>query len=872
MCRRFAKLFLCGLKARCVAAMKRLKTKMDNGKMKKEVLTFGILASLVFCGCQKEEFRTDTVSEQETFTAVIEDIDAASTRTSLDGSGNVLWKKGDEMSIFAGSTINEEYKVSDESDGKTSAVVTKVDSESFTAGTEIECNVAYYPYTSDASIARSSEEGESPLTYTISGISLPATQIYAEDSFDNGSFPMTAVTSSSTDKNLCFKNVLGGLKLQLKGSSKIKSISVSGNAGETLCGSGSVTVSATAVPSISLTDAAATTVTLNCGSEGVQLNEGTVTCFIIALPPMTMASGFTVTVRDTEGKIMKIKSTKSQTINRSKLLKMPAVAYVGEDTYTQLPLTFTSTGTTGISITKESSPAAIKLEYKTADKDWEEYTVGTEITLTDGAELQFRAGEGENSTFSTSGYDYYKVVMSGTGTVKVSGNIMTLLDNTMSKTEVPEYCFESLFDECANLTDAADLKLPASTVAEYGYYAMFYDCENLTRAPELPAMSLASECYSLMFRGCRKLTQAPALPATDLAEACYEGMFSHCTGLRAAPQLKATKLAASCYANMFDVCRSLTVAPELPATDLAERCYFSMFSYCRNITKAPELKAAKLATSCYESMFAGCSSLTAAPELPATVLAAHCYSWMFQGCSNLTKTPDLPATSLFNDCYSYMFSDCSSLSAAPSELPATVLADCCYQAMFQYCSALTAAPALPAEELSKSCYQGMFQDCSSLTQAPQLKATTLATYCYGSMFEGCSALTAAPALPAEELASYCYSCMFNRCSKLKQAPELKATIMKEYCYQGMFKNTGLETAPALPATSLANYCYKEMFQGCSSLSYIKALFTDEPSAMFTSNWVSGVSSTGTFVKNPSATWNVTGVNGIPEGWTVVTTE
>jgi len=34
--------------------------------------------------------------------------------------------------------------------------------------------------------------------------------------------------------------------------------------------------------------------------------------------------------------------------------------------------------------------------------------------------------------------------------------------------------------------------------------------------------------------------------------------------------------------------------------------------------------------------------------------------------------------------------------------------------------------------------------------------------------------------------------------------------------------------------------------------------------------VSGVAATGTFVKNSSATWNVTGVNGVPSGWTIET--
>ena len=36
-----------------------------------------------------------------------------------------------------------------------------------------------------------------------------------------------------------------------------------------------------------------------------------------------------------------------------------------------------------------------------------------------------------------------------------------------------------------------------------------------------------------------------------------------------------------------------------------------------------------------------------------------------------------------------------------------------------------------------------------------------------------------------------------------------------------------------------------------------------------SNWVNGVASTGTFVKNPSMTSLPTGTSGIPSGWTVV---
>ena len=81
--------------------------------------------------------------------------------------------------------------------------------------------------------------------------------------------------------------------------------------------------------------------------------------------------------------------------------------------------------------------------------------------------------------------------------------------------------------------------------------------------------------------------------------------------------------------------------------------------------------------------------------------------------------------------------------------------------------------------------------------------------------------------------------------------------------------TSLTTAPELPATTLVNSCYTQMFFGCTKLNYVKAMFTTRPGT-FTSNWLYNVSSTGTFVKNSAATWNLPGANGIPSGWTVQT--
>jgi hypothetical protein len=141
----------------------------------------------------------------------------------------------------------------------------------------------------------------------------------------------------------------------------------------------------------------------------------------------------------------------------------------------------------------------------------------------------------------------------------------------------------------------------------------------------------------------------------------------------------------------------------------------------------------------------------------------------------------------------------------------------------------------------------MFQDCTALAVAPDIAAVTVAKNCYVGMFTNCASLVSAPILSATSLAVGCYSEMFMGCSSLAEAPEL-------------------------PALTLITDCYKRMFKGCSKLSYIKTMFTTAPSTSYTSDWVNGVKATGTFVKNSAASWNVTGNNGIPTGWTVETAD
>lgn len=82
----------------------------------------------------------------------------------------------------------------------------------------------------------------------------------------------------------------------------------------------------------------------------------------------------------------------------------------------------------------------------------------------------------------------------------------------------------------------------------------------------------------------------------------------------------------------------------------------------------------------------------------------------------------------------------------------------------------------------------------------------------------------------------------------------------------MFYNCqGLTKSPALPAKTLATECYYQMFQGCSNLNEVTAAFTTWTSGA-TTNWLSGVASTGHFYCPPTLA-KTTGVSYIPTGWT-----
>ena len=207
----------------------------------------------------------------------------------------------------------------------------------------------------------------------------------------------------------------------------------------------------------------------------------------------------------------------------------------------------------------------------------------------------------------------------------------------------------------------------------------------------------------------------------------------------------------------------------------------------------------------------------------------------------------LPATTLYPGAYYNLFASQYNMVNGPSVISAETLGYMSCASMFSGCYALTEAPKLTAKTAAGSAYRYMFNNCMNLVSAKDLVVaeTLTGTQNCARMFYDCTALVEAPTLPAMTLTTRCYQDMFNGCERMT-------------------------TAPDLPALTLVSSCYSTMFRFCETLNYVKAMFTTTPGTSYTTSWLGNVSSSGTFVKNSAAQWNVTGPNGIPSGWTVQT--
>ena len=304
--------------------------------MKKSIFSV-LMTAIMMIGCQVNEVNSEMVSSDNAFTTEMETF-GDQTKTSMTSDLEVVWSKGDQLTIFRGSYLGNRYQIDDQFVGKPYGDFKLVGEGSsgndFSSGTELPANVAIYPYKEGLTLSKNVDGGN--VSCTIEGVEFPSEQEYSENSFGEESFIMAAVTESLSDHKLKFKNVGGALKLQLKGTGTIKTVSIQGNNGESLSGTADVTVSTASTPVYEFTSASKV-VTLDCGTNGVSLKSSVATNFIISLPAVNFTKGFTVTITDINGKTEELKTTAANNIARSAIHKMPEKTVVFEDEDSGVP-------------------------------------------------------------------------------------------------------------------------------------------------------------------------------------------------------------------------------------------------------------------------------------------------------------------------------------------------------------------------------------------------------------------------------------------------------------------------------------------------------------------------------------------------------
>jgi len=278
-------------------------------------------------------------------------------------------------------------------------------------------------------------------------------------------------------------------------------------------------------------------------------------------------------------------------------------------------LSFTAaTNNTTVKFINHGGVKNVSIEYSTDSHNWYPYTFSHEIELPiKGDRVWFRSGENGNENFNDSiNLEIVFEIKYGSG--YASGNIMSLVDATLSKKTLPDYAFANLFIGCEGLLSAPEL--PATDLGYATYYRMFCQCEDITEPPELPATNCSGRTYYQMFMNCYSLTNSYDFPVCGrVGEECFFEMFGNCNNLVVAPNVMTNETNSSvlvpkmCYAYMFSGCESLKKAPEyIDGVGIQSHIY--MFENCSSLEESPVLMSESLYNSCYQYMFSGCTNLT----------------------------------------------------------------------------------------------------------------------------------------------------------------------------------------------------------------------------------------------------------------------
>ena len=203
----------------------------------------------------------------------------AFTATNANG-----WNAGDALAVFAGNARNQQFKYM----GAAGATSGAFEAASVASGSAAAASAHYavYPYKSSYRLADGAIS-----------MALPNSQTYVKGGYSSALDVMVGVSSGVADTNIVLQPVCAYVCVKLWGNEQtIKSVTLASNGGEALAGNASVTPKYGATPECVFTTKPSSAISMSCSELTLGGAEASATEFWFVVPPVALASGYSVKV------------------------------------------------------------------------------------------------------------------------------------------------------------------------------------------------------------------------------------------------------------------------------------------------------------------------------------------------------------------------------------------------------------------------------------------------------------------------------------------------------------------------------------------------------------------------------------------------
>lgn len=274
--------------------------------MKKVFFYIAVFAAMVSCAKVETPTQEEQGSKLNIITATVKnDATKVAISTSDYTLFDHLWQTGDQVSVIDGT--NKLYTLATGNGERTATF----SGESALSGTTPY--YAIYPYDIAATLDGST------ITTTF-----PATQTYTPGSYDKAALVM--IGKGEDADNFGFKLASSIIQITLTPSTSytVKKVEITANGGESIAGTAQVNYD-DGMPNVTMTDGVPT-VSVTFG-DGLAMTAGTPYTFYVALPAVTLSSGVSVAVTDSDNNLL-LKKSSSLSLTRNYVTKMPALTAV----------------------------------------------------------------------------------------------------------------------------------------------------------------------------------------------------------------------------------------------------------------------------------------------------------------------------------------------------------------------------------------------------------------------------------------------------------------------------------------------------------------------------------------------------------------